>query len=319
MKKLVVVTGGAGFIGSHTVDYLLKNKYQVIVLDDFSTGRRENLEHHSGNPDLEVYEVNIVTRLWSKLSAILNDRPVHSIIHLAAQTAVVQSVADPIQDVKVNYSTTIEVLEFAKINNIKSVFFASSAAVYGDCSDELISEKAQCQPLSPYGINKLGSEMYMEYYKKVHNINATSFRFFNVFGPRQDPMSSYSGVISIFFDRALKNKDLVIFGDGQQTRDFVYVEDVVQNILFFLNENMSSVGAYNVGTSTKTTITELAEFIIEMTGSKSKIIHKESRPGEIIHSQASIEKLKKINKTFPNYALENGLQITTDWFREATI
>jgi UDP-glucose 4-epimerase len=247
----VVVTGGAGFIGSHTVDALIARGDRVVVLDDFRTGKRANLAQHAGTDRLTIVDCDVSHGIFAALAGQSIDR----IVHLAAQVSVVSSVANPLVDMSVNYGGTLHVLEYAKAMGVKKVVFASSAAVYGDVPPALIPvhEDAPRAPLSPDGIDKYASELALDYYAAVHGVPTTWFRFFNVYGERQDPSSPYSGVISIFADRARRGAPLTIFGDGSQTRDFVYVGDVVRAVLAGLADGNSRVVA-NVGTGAEITV-----------------------------------------------------------------
>src|SRR5262245_6494891 len=223
---LAVVTGGAGFIGSHTVDRLISLGHHVVVLDDFRTGKRANLAQHAGKDQLDVVPCDVSHGIFAALAPLTAKHgPVERIVHLAAQVSVVHSVANPLVDMQVNYGGTLHVLEYARAAGVKKVVFASSAAVYGDVVAMPVDEDTPTRPVSPYGIDKLASEHALDYYAGVHGVPTTALRFFNVYGPRQDPSSPYSGVISIFADRARAGRPLTIFGDGGQTRDFVYVGD----------------------------------------------------------------------------------------------
>ncbi|HEY5922775.1 MAG TPA: NAD-dependent epimerase/dehydratase family protein [Kofleriaceae bacterium] len=202
-QPIAVVTGGAGFIGSHTVDRLMETDHRVVVLDNFSTGNRANLARWVDHPALHVVTCDVSHGIFAALDAITRVHgPVERIAHLAAQVSVVQSVANPQFDTQVNYGGTLHVLEYARAKQVKKVVLASSAAVYGDVTEMPVGEDVPKQPLSPYGINKYASELALDYYANVHGVPTTALRFFNVYGPRQDPSSPYSGVISIFTDRA---------------------------------------------------------------------------------------------------------------------
>src|SRR4029079_9346771 len=204
--------GGAAFIGSHTVDRLLEAGHRVLVLDNFSTGKRENLPNH---PQLDVVTCDVRRGI---ADALAGKGPIAGIVHLAAQVSVVKSIHDPVEDMQINYGGTLHVLEYARVHGVRKVVLASSAAVYGDVAEQPVAETAPCVPVSPYGIHKLSSEHAMDYYALVHGVHTASLRFFNVYGPRQDPSSPYSGVISIFTARARAGEPLTIYGDGKQTR-----------------------------------------------------------------------------------------------------
>lgn len=288
----VLVTGGAGFIGSHVVEQF----DDVRVLDNLSSGFRENVKDSAEFIKGDVTNFNIVNKAM---------KDVDYVFHLAAFISVPESMIFPEKAYEVNVKGTENVLKAAKENGVKKVIFTSSAAVYGSNSDLPLKEDAILKPLSPYGNTKTEGERLCEKY------GAVRLRPFNAFGPRQNPKSSYSGVISIFIDNALQNKDLVIYGDGSQTRDFVFVEDVVKaNLLMMKKGN----GVYNVGTGRQVSINELAEKAIKLTNSKSKIRHVNERKGDIKHSLADVSKIKDIGFEIEN-SFEEGLKKTIEWFK----
>lgn len=289
-KRIVAVTGGAGFIGSHTVDGLLSAGCHVVVLDNFSTGRRSNLADWRDHERLRVLEVDVADGLFAPLAPIESEwGPVRWLIHLAAQTSVVYSIDNPLFDVRNNLSSTVQVLDYARRRRAEKVVFASSAAVYGDVHLLPVSEESPCRPLSPYGVDKLSSEHFLRYQSSVHGLATTPLRFFNVYGPRQDPSSPYSGVISIFADRAGRGEPLTIFGDGLQTRDFVYVGDVSRAIVSACFTAGGDGAPVNIGTGKRTTVRELAETINGLCGGASEIGHAAPREGEIRDSVAKVE------------------------------
>ena len=312
MKSLpiVVVTGGAGFIGSHTVDRLIETDHRVIVLDNFSTGRRENLARWADHPALHIVTCDVSHGIFAALEPLTRTYgPVERIAHLAAQVSVVQSIANPQLDMQVNYGGTLHVLEYAHAKGVKKVVLASSAAVYGDVSELPVAEDAPCRPLSPYGIHKLASEHALDCYAAVHGVPVTALRFFNVYGPRQDPSSPYSGVISIFTDRARAARPLTIFGDGQQTRDFVYVGDVVRAIAAALRDGNSRVVA-NVGMGGEISVLELARTIVDLCGGRSTIEQQPARAGEILKSRARVDRLRDALGVVAETRLVDGLRAT---------
>ncbi|MCE9572349.1 MAG: SDR family NAD(P)-dependent oxidoreductase [Deltaproteobacteria bacterium] len=309
---LVVVTGGAGFIGSHTVDRLLEQGARVVVLDNFSTGKRANLAAAIGRGGvLEIVTCDVSTGIFAALAPITAQHgPVDRIIHLAAQVSVIASIASPVVDGQINYGSTLHVLEYARAMGVKKVAFASSAAVYGDVSTFPVTEDLHCQPVSPYGIHKYASELALDYYAAVHGVAATPLRFFNVYGPRQDPSSPYSGVISIFADRARAGRDLLVFGDGGQTRDFVYVGDVARAVVAAAMSDSTSRVALNVGTGREITVLELARIVVELCGGRSAIQHAAPRAGEIVRSVAAVERAHTALGFRAEVALVDGLRAT---------
>ena len=309
-QPLVVVTGGAGFIGSHTVDRLLETDHRVAVLDNFSTGKRANLARWTDHPALHVVPCDVSHGIFAALEPITRVHgPAERIAHFAAQVSVVLSVANPQYDAQVNYGGTLHVLEYARAKGVKKVVFASSAAVYGDVAELPVSEDAPKQPLSPYGINKLASELALDYYANVHGVPATALRFFNVYGPRQDPSSPYSGVISIFTDRARAGRSLTIFGDGHQTRDFVFVGDVVRALVAALADGNSRLVA-NVGMGGEISVLELARTIVDLCGGRSAIEHEPARSGEILRSRANVDRLRDLLGVVAETKLVDGLRTT---------
>lgn len=319
-EELILVTGGAGFIGSHTVGSLLKQGHRVLVLDNLSTGKLDNLEPYQEflGSRLFFQEVDIIEGLWPTLARCSKlYGQIHRIIHLAAQTSVVVSIDNPIEDIRCNYTTTMQLVEYAKTFGVRKIVFASSAAVYGDVEEVPVAESAPTRPLSPYGIHKLSSESVLRYASDVHGIPTTALRFFNVYGPRQDPKSPYSGVISIFIDRAVKGQALAIFGDGTQTRDFVFVQDVAQAIVTACFSESESFAAYNIGTGLSVTIQELAEVIIQGCGDSSSLSWKEPRAGEILHSCAQVQKIQAELGFSARISLREGLSSTIEWYRKS--
>jgi len=317
-SPIAVVTGGAGFIGSHTVDKLVEQGHRVVVLDDLRTGKRANLarwlepKHAFGGaqPALELVTCDVSHGICAALAPITAKYgPVERIVHLAAQVSVVASIANPLVDMAVNYGGTLHVLEYARTMGVKKVVFASSAAVYGDVTEMPVREETPTQPVSPYGIDKLASEHALDYYANVHGVPATALRFFNVYGPRQDPSSPYSGVISIFADRAKAGQPLTIFGDGSQTRDFVYVGDVVRAIAAALGDGNSRLVA-NVGTGGEITVLELARTIVDLCGGASEIRHAPARAGEILKSRARVDRLRERLGVVAETKLVDGLRAT---------
>lgn len=282
----ILITGGAGFIGSHLVDALLAKGYSVRILDDLSTGKRSNLPLE--NPAVEFIEGDVanaalVTKVMSGCSAV---------VHLAAVASVQASVDDPVQTHQSNFVGTLNVCEAMCQANVKRVVFASSAAVYGNNGEgQAIDEETPKSPLTPYASDKLASEYYFDFYRRQHGLEPVMFRFFNIFGPRQDPSSPYSGVISIFSERAQKGLPITVFGDGEQTRDFVYVEDLVKVLVQAVEAPQVEVGAINVGMNKTTTLNQVLAALCEVVGELPPISHGPARSGDIRHSRANNQRL----------------------------
>ena len=299
MNKTVLVTGGAGFIGSNLVDMLLEKKYQVFILDDLSTGNISNISNH-----LKIDQLTFIEKDINDISHIeLQD--VNAVFHLAARVNVVDSIANPLEDARVNYYGTLNVLERCREAGIKKILFTSSAAIYGDVEEVPTTENAVKEPMSPYGNHKYASENLLSMYNELHGMKNVVFRLFNVYGPRQDPSNPYSGVISKFMESASKDQDLTIFGDGNQTRDFVYVKDVSRSLLMAYENDIS--GTFNVGTGSEISLNDLAETIVDVTGSRSNIVHREKRPGEIYRSCCVNDQLKSSLGWVPDTSMREGL------------
>ncbi len=308
MKNLkVVITGGAGFIGGHIAEEWKNRGAEVYIVDNLRSGNLKNIE----NLDVKFHKISITDK--NSIFEILKDADyVH---HLAAMISVPESIEKPFECVEININGLLNVLEAAKEYKIKKVVHSSSAAVYGDNPESPKLTSMAPQPKSPYGITKLDGEYYLNMYRENFGIGTVSLRYFNVFGPRQNPKSQYAAAIPIFVSKALKNEDIIIYGDGEQTRDFVFVKDVVAaNILAATNEN--AFGVYNVAGGNAISINDLVNLVISETGSKSKIIYEKERPGDIKHSLASIESTKKDLNFNPKYDLIKGLKETIKYFVE---
>lgn len=308
----VVVTGGAGFIGSHVVGRLLDLGCEVVVIDDLSTGRRENLAAWAEDPRLEIVVADVADGLEAPLSG---RGPVRGVIHLAAQISVARSLERPLEDLRVNTAATLRVLSYARRHAVARVVFASSAAVYGDSPVHPTDEASPTHPLSPYGIHKLASEQHLACYERVHGLSSAILRFFNVYGPRQDPSSAYSGVISIFAERALAGEDLLIYGDGGQTRDFVYVGDVADALVRACFSPGALDGPMNVGTGRETSVKTLAETILAITGSTGRVHHGPARSGDIYRSVAHTGRIAERLAFTAQTSVEEGLAATVAWMR----
>jgi UDP-glucose 4-epimerase len=282
----VLITGGAGFIGSHLVDALLARGYAVRVLDDLSTGKRSNLP--LDNPRVELIEGDVADAALVARAA----QGCQAVAHLAAVASVQASVDDPVKTHQSNFIGTLNVCEAMRQAGIKRVVFASSAAVYGNNGEgEAITEDTPKAPLTPYASDKLASEYYFDFYRRQHGLEPVVFRFFNIFGPRQDPSSPYSGVISIFAERAEKDLPISVFGDGEQTRDFFYVEDLVDLVVQGFEKPSVEEGAVNVGLNATTSLNELLATFAEIIGDLPPVTHLTARSGDIKHSRANNQRL----------------------------
>lgn len=306
--KRVLVTGGAGFIGSHVVDCLLDEGLIVRVLDDLSTGKLENLPFLEAG--LEFMQGSVVDKSCVAQAC----QNVDAVIHLAALVSVPASIAHPDQSAATNLLGFHNVLDTLRAQDFKGrLLYASSAAVYGvDVGRQGLTEaQAPGNLASPYAQDKYSNEMYAQLYSKLYGINSMGFRFFNVYGPRQDPASPYSGVISIFMDRCFADKDITIFGDGSQTRDFVYVADLVKTLRLALDSDYQ--GVLNLGTGVNTQVDELAEQVKSVCGATVTVLKEPERLGDIKYSLANVSLLKKVLGFVPETPIEKGLQGLKKW------
>jgi len=300
MKK-AVVTGGAGFIGSHLAEELVRRGWQVIIIDDLSTGKRRNIEELLDKIEFVEDSILDLTQLQKLFQGI------DFVFHHAAIPSVPRSIDNPLASHEVNTTGTLNVLIAAKDNAVKKVIYASSAAVYGDNPSLPKREDMLPNPQSPYAVTKLAGEYYCQAFREVYGLATACLRYFNVYGPRQDPDSQYAAVIPRFIKAASEGKTPIIFGDGEQTRDFIFVKDAVEaNIL---TAESQSCGVFNIGMGKSATINELANLILSITGSKAKPVYQEPRPGDIRHSVADISKAKGFGYE-PKYKLEEGLRQT---------
>ncbi|MDD1147831.1 NAD-dependent epimerase/dehydratase family protein [Pseudomonas sp. TNT2022 ID357] len=282
----ILVTGGAGFIGSHLVDALLAKGYGVRVLDDLSTGKVSNLPVDNPQLQLVVGDVADAAALAEAMHGC------GAVVHLAAVASVQASVEDPVRTHQSNFIGTLRVCEAMVAAGIRRVVFASSAAVYGNNGEGTpINEDTPKSPLTPYAADKLASEYYLDFYRRQHGLEPVILRFFNIFGPRQDPSSPYSGVISIFSERAKRARPITVFGDGGQTRDFVYVEDLVKILVQGLEHPAPAADATNVGLSGVTTLNDLIAALEQISGQPLDVSHGAARSGDIRHSKADNRRL----------------------------
>jgi UDP-glucose 4-epimerase len=313
---LVLVTGGAGFIGSHTVDALVARGCRVVIIDDLSTGYMTNIAQWRDDPRVFFEKADITIDLVGRLKEITAFAgPIDYIIHFAAQTAVPISVDDPAEDIRINLGGTAQVLEYARRNGVKKVVFASSSAVYDDDAPVPVSETSTVRPASPYGISKYSAEIYLDYYMRYFGVKFTALRFMNVYGPRQDPKSHYSGVISIFMDRAVASAPITIFDDGEQTRDFVYVTDVANAVAGAALDGFADGEIINIGTGTEVTINLIAKTILDLAGSASTIHYAPPRAGDIRRSVTVMDKAVRLLKFDPKVGLREGLEHTLTWVK----
>ena len=308
-NKKIVITGGLGFIGSHLVEKLSEDNL-VVVIDDQSTGKVENIKHlNLSKIDTTLGDITSID-----LDEIFDDTDY--VFHEAAVTSVQKSVDDPINSNEVNITGTLKVLEAAKNTDVKKVVLASSSAVYGETESLPLSEDNPVNPLSPYAVGKTTGELYCNVFSEIYGLPTVSLRYFNVFGPRQDPNSQYAAVIPIFIDKILKNESPIIYGDGEQSRDFVSVKHVVAANIIAAESKLT--GAFNIGLGKSTTINQLVEMINEIIGKDVKPVYEKERPGDIKYSLADISKAKALGYD-PKADFKEELTETVEWFRKILI
>jgi len=302
MKK-VIVTGGAGFIGSHLTELLLSRGYHVIIIDDFSTGKMANIE-----PLLKSMKVDFIQGSITELPLLQNlFQGVDFVFHQAALSSVPRSIEDPLSTNKVNITGTLNVLLAARDNNVKKVIYASSSSVYGDTPTLPKREDMVSNPQSPYALTKLVGEYYCHIFHQIYDLPTICLRYFNVYGPRQDSNSQYAAVIPIFIARVSQNKPPIIYGDGEQTRDFTFIKDVIQaNII---GAESDACGVFNIGRGENITINDLAKTITRIMEKDLQSEYQPPRVGDVKHSLADISKARAIGYE-SQYSLDKGLRET---------
>jgi nucleoside-diphosphate-sugar epimerase len=306
-----LVTGGAGFIGSNIVDELVGRGHSVIVLDDLSTGKIENLDSAKGKID---FLRGSVTDLPTVQNAC---RGADYVIHLAAAVSVPRSVADPVTNNRVNIDGTLNVLVAARDAKVKRIVYAASSAAYGESPTLPKVETMRPDPISPYGVSKYVGELYAQVFGRIYGLENVSIRYFNVFGPRQDPTSQYSGVLSRFSLAVLEGTQPVIFGDGQQSRDFTFIENIVDITLRACEAPGASGLVFNGGTGARITLNEVLHTYERITGKPVSARYDPPRSGDILHSQADITLARKILGYEPKVNFIEGLRRTWEWYQNS--
>lgn len=306
--RKAVITGGAGFIGSHLAERLASLDVEVVVLDDLRTGSAGWLADAP---------VRLVRGCVTEADTVRDlTRGADVVFHLASLVSVVESFSLPVESARVNVGGTLNVLDAARRNDVGRVVFASSAAIYGEAPSPQ-REDASPAPLSPYGVTKLDGEHNLEIWRRTYGVGAVSLRFFNVFGPRQNPTGPYGSAVPKFLRQALAGEDLVIHGDGAQTRDFIYISDAVD--AYLLAATMPDMhGTFNVATGQGITVRQLAERVVRETGSPSRLVHGPERPGDIRDSIADVSRIAAFGYQ-ARTSLEEGLRQTADWLRAAMV
>jgi nucleoside-diphosphate-sugar epimerase len=305
-----LVTGGAGFIGSNTVDDLVRRGHGVVVVDDLSAGKEENL---GDSRNKITFIKGSITDLETVQKAT---QQADYVIHLAARTSVPRSVKDPLETNRINIEGTLNVLLAARDNKVKRVVIAASSSAYGETPTLPKKETMQPVPISPYGVTKYVAELYAFVFGRCYGLETVSLRYFNIFGPRQDPDSPYSGVLSRFATAFLDGQQPVVFGDGEQTRDFTYVENAVQANLLACEAPDVAGQVFNVGTGARISLNRTLELLRKISGKHLEAKYDPPREGDIRDSQADILRAKQSLGYEPSVEFEEGLQKTFDWYRE---
>jgi nucleoside-diphosphate-sugar epimerase len=306
-----VVTGGAGFIGSNTVDELVRRGESVVVLDDLSAGKEDNLVDVRN-------KISFIKGSINDLEAVR--RAMHEadyVLHLAARTSVPRSVKDPLETNKVNIEGTLNVLVAARDAKVKRVVLAASSSAYGETPTLPKVETMQPEPISPYGVTKYVCELYAQMFGKVYGLQNVCLRYFNVFGPRQDPSSPYSGVLAKFCTAFLEKAEPVVFGDGEQTRDFTYIDNVVQANLLACEAPAASGKVINIGTGARISLNQTLQLLREISGNDLPAKYDSPRDGDIRDSQADVTLSRELLKYEPTVDFAAGMRRTFEWYKES--
>ncbi len=304
-----VVTGGAGFIGSNTVEELVRRGHSVVVLDDLSSGKEENLAESRNKITFikgSITDIEVVRKAMHEAECVL---------HLAARTSVPRSVKDPIETNRINVDGTLSVLVAARDAKVKRVVFAASSSAYGESGTLPKVETMEPQPISPYGLTKYVGELYAQAFGRCYGLENVSLRYFNIFGPRQDPSSPYSGVLAKFCTAFLEDTQPVIFGDGEQTRDFTYVENAVQANLLACEAPHASGKVFNIGVGERFSLNQTVALLCKISGKSLEAKYDPPREGDIRDSQADISQAREFLGYEPKVGFEEGLRRTFEWYR----
>jgi nucleoside-diphosphate-sugar epimerase len=305
-----LVTGGAGFIGSHTVDELVRRGHSVVVLDDLSAGKEENLAEVRA-------KITFVKGSITDLEAV--QKAIHQaeyVIHLAARTSVPRSVKDPLETNRINVEGTLNVLVAARDNKVKRFVFAASSSAYGETPTLPKVESMEADPISPYGVTKYVGELYASVFSRCYGVETVCLRYFNIFGPRQDPDSPYSGVLSRFSAAFLADEPPVVYGDGEQTRDFTFVDNAVQANLLACEAPGVSGQVFNVGTGVRVSLNQTLQLLRGMAAKKLPAKFEPAREGDIRDSQADISKAKELLGYEPTVSFPEGLERSYAWYQQ---
>jgi nucleoside-diphosphate-sugar epimerase len=307
-----LVTGGAGFIGSHLAEELTRRGHRVRVADSLITGKRANLLHVKG---VEFLEGDLADLAFAHRAVDGTDY----VLHQAAIPSVPRSVKDPIASHRANVEATVNVLVAARDARVRRLVFAGSSSAYGNTPTLPKREDMPSSPLSPYALQKVVGEQYLQMFRRLYGLETVSIRYFNVFGPRQDPTSAYSGVISVFATALLENRAPVIYGDGEQTRDFTYVANVVDGVLRACDAPEANGEVINVATGSRISLNQLFRTMRDVVGGTLEPAYADVRPGDVKDSQADIAKAQRLLGYQPIVSFEDGLKRTIEWYRTATV
>jgi len=306
-----LVTGGAGFIGSNIVDELVRRGHEVVVLDDLSAGKKANLAGVQTKVDLRIGSITDLATVQSACKGA------DFVIHLAARTSVPRSVKDPLETNLINIDGTLNVLVAARDAKVRRIVYAASSSAYGETPTLPKVETMTAAPISPYGVTKYVGELYAQVFGRVYGLENASIRYFNVFGSRQDPTSQYSGVLSRFMLALLEGKSPVVYGDGEQSRDFTYIHNIVDETLRACEASGASGMVFNGGTGARITLNQVLKLLEKITGETIHARYDPPRVGDILHSQADISLAGKVLLYKPLVQFEEGLRRTWDWYRVA--
>jgi nucleoside-diphosphate-sugar epimerase len=304
-----LVTGGAGFIGSNIVDELIRRGHEVTVLDDLSAGKESNLADVRGKIDLHIGSITDLATVQSACHGA------ECVIHLAARTSVPRSVQNPVETNHVNIDGTLNVLVAARDAKVRRCVYAASSSAYGETPTLPKTEAMQPNPISPYGITKYVGELYAQVFGRVYGLENVCVRYFNVFGPRQDPTSQYSGVLSRFMLAVIEGQPPVVYGDGEQSRDFTFIENIVDETLRACQAKGASGMVFNGGTGARITLNQVLKLLEKVTGEKIQAKYDPPRTGDIRDSQADITLARKVLGYEPRVHFEEGLQRTWEWYK----
>ncbi|MBC7811773.1 MAG: SDR family oxidoreductase [Burkholderiales bacterium] len=311
MTKTYAVTGGAGFIGSHIAERLLRDGHRVRIVDNLSSGKRENLAHLNKIASFEFYDNSITDK--ASLDPVFEG--VDTVFHQAALPSVPRSIDDPLTTHEYNVTGTLNVLLAARDAKVRRVVYAASSSAYGDVEGDFKSEEMPPRPLSPYGVSKLAGEYYCQSFTAVYGLETVCLRYFNVFGPRQDPLSKYAAVIPLFITSMLDGMRPTIYGDGLQSRDFTFIDNVVHGNLLASTAPDAVGQMMNLATGGRVTLLELAQKVNKLIGTNIQPVHADERTGDIKHSRASIERARELLNYEPIVDFDAGLARTLAWYR----